>query len=81
MISERRLHLSAYLTRLLSSGRAVFSRDEAIRHLGKAQGRFLTRQSDFNATGSWLMSGGVSTRSSAPDHVLARLRHPGTSTT
>lgn len=41
MISGHRTHLSSYLTGLLSSGRAVFSRDEAVRDLGSSPGAFL----------------------------------------
>jgi predicted transcriptional regulator of viral defense system len=41
MISEERAHLSSYLTGLLSSGRAVFLRDEAVRDLGSSHGAFL----------------------------------------
>lgn len=41
MISGNRTHLSSYLTGLLSSGRAVFSRDEAVRDLGSSPGAFL----------------------------------------
>jgi predicted transcriptional regulator of viral defense system len=41
MISENRTHLSSYLTGLLSCGRAVFSRDEAVRDLGSSPGAFL----------------------------------------
>lgn len=41
MISESRDHLASYLTGLLSSGRAVFSRDEAVRDLGSSRGAFL----------------------------------------
>jgi predicted transcriptional regulator of viral defense system len=41
MISENRVHLSSYLTGLLSSGRAVFSRAEAVRDLGSSPGAFL----------------------------------------
>jgi predicted transcriptional regulator of viral defense system len=41
MISGHRTHLSSYLTGLLSSGRAVFSRDEAVRDLQSSPGAFL----------------------------------------
>ena len=41
MISGNRAHLSSYLTGLLSSGRAVFLRDEAVRDLGSSPGAFL----------------------------------------
>ena len=41
MISASRVHLSSYLTGLLSSGRAFFSRDEAVRDLGSSPGAFL----------------------------------------
>ena len=41
MISGNRTHLSSYLTGLLSSGRAVFSRDEAVSDLGSSPGAFL----------------------------------------
>ncbi len=41
MISGSRTHLSSYLTGLLSSGRAVFLRDEAVRDLGSSPGAFL----------------------------------------
>ncbi len=41
MISANRMHLSSYLTELLSSGKAVFSRDEAVRDLGSSRGAFL----------------------------------------
>jgi len=41
MISANGTHLSSYLTGLLSSGRAVFSRDEAVRHLRTSPGAFL----------------------------------------
>ncbi len=41
MISGNRTHLSSYLTGLLSSGRAVFSRDEAVRDLESSPGAFL----------------------------------------
>jgi predicted transcriptional regulator of viral defense system len=41
MISASRTHLSSYLTGLLSSGRAVFVRDEAVRDLGSSPGAFL----------------------------------------
>ena len=41
MISESRTHLSSYLTGLLSSGRAVFLREEAVRDLGSSPGAFL----------------------------------------
>ena len=41
MLSENRTHLSSYLSELLSSGRAVFSRDQAVRYLGSSPGAFL----------------------------------------
>jgi predicted transcriptional regulator of viral defense system len=41
MISGNRTHLSSYLTGLLSSGRAVFLREEAVRDLGSSPGAFL----------------------------------------
>src|SRR5271156_6624902 len=41
MISGSRTHLSSYLTGLLSSGRTVFSRDEAVRDLRSSPGAFL----------------------------------------
>ena len=41
MISAKRTHLSSYLIELLSSGRTVFSRDEAMRDLGSSPGAFL----------------------------------------
>jgi predicted transcriptional regulator of viral defense system len=41
MISESRPHLSSYVTGLLSSGRTVFLRDEAVRDLGSTPGAFL----------------------------------------
>ena len=41
MISANTTGLGSYVTGLLSSGRAVFSRDEAVRHLGISPGAFL----------------------------------------
>ena len=41
MISAHRTHLSSYLTELLASGRTVFLRDDAVRHIGEQPGAFL----------------------------------------
>ena len=53
MISGNRTHLSSYLTGLLSSGRAVFSRDEAVRDLGSSPGAFLDAAERLQAGGTW----------------------------
>src|ERR1700730_6401330 len=41
MISEQRIGFSSFITRLLSAGRVVFSRDEARQALGISQGALL----------------------------------------
>jgi hypothetical protein len=41
MVSEQRTVLPSYMTRLLSTGRVVFSRDEARQALGVSDGALL----------------------------------------
>ncbi len=52
MISGNRTHLSSYLTGLLSSGRAVFSRDEAGVTWGAVPVRSSMRRSVSSAWGT-----------------------------
>jgi hypothetical protein len=41
MLDERRRAFSSYLTRLLSQGRLVFTREQACKDLGIGEGAFL----------------------------------------
>ena len=72
MIIEQRTALSSYLTRLLSTGRVVFSREEAQEALGVNPGAFLDAAGRQQHKQHLISPGAGSTSSFRPNICLGR---------
>ena len=82
MIPDPRSTLSTWTTDLLSTGRIVFDRDEAMGEIGVGHGAFLDARSGSSAGGISSAPGAASTSSFRLDSLHGgRRRRPGTSMT
>ena len=79
MIPDPRSTLSSWATDLLSAGRIVFDRDEAMREIGVGHGAFLDAAQRLQRRGHLVSPGAASTSSFRLDPLHgARRRRPGT---